>query len=83
MNEERRTSIPKVALICVLLLTVGVVQMGTAVARTAEGELLVFQGAKVYTSPTASPITNGIVVVRNGRIDAVVATACRFLAGHG
>jgi imidazolonepropionase-like amidohydrolase len=41
------------------------------VAMAADGSDLVLQGGKVYASPTANPIDNAMVLIRNGRIVAV------------
>jgi imidazolonepropionase-like amidohydrolase len=40
-------------------------------ARAAETRALVLSGAKVYLSPDAAPIANGVVVIRNEKITAV------------
>ena len=39
--------------------------------RSAPGGQLVLTGSTVYVSPTAKPITNGVVLIRNGKIAAV------------
>jgi imidazolonepropionase-like amidohydrolase len=46
---------------------------GTRFAHSsAEGESVeVFEGAKVYTSPTEPPIENGTIVIRGGKVEAV------------
>ena len=41
------------------------------VATAAEDPDLVLQGGKVYPSPTASPIDNAVVLIRDGRIAGV------------
>lgn len=38
--------------------------------RSVENKHLALVGAKIYPSPTATPITNGVVLIRNGRIIA-------------
>jgi imidazolonepropionase-like amidohydrolase len=40
-------------------------------AREIEGPVLVLRGGKVYPSPTASPIDDAVVLIRNGEIAAV------------
>jgi imidazolonepropionase-like amidohydrolase len=40
-------------------------------AMAADNPDLVLQGGKVYSSPTANPVENAIVLIRNGRIVAV------------
>jgi imidazolonepropionase-like amidohydrolase len=37
----------------------------------ADGKTLALVGAKIYPSPTAAPIANGVVLVRDGKIAAV------------
>jgi imidazolonepropionase-like amidohydrolase len=44
---------------------------GSTVATAAQAPDLALQGGKVYSSPTASPIDNAVVLIRNGRITAV------------
>lgn len=39
--------------------------------RSGENNRLALVGAKIYPSPNAPPITNGVVLIRNGRIVAV------------
>jgi imidazolonepropionase-like amidohydrolase len=38
---------------------------------STENNRLALTGAKIYPSPTAPPITNGVVLIQNGRITAV------------
>jgi imidazolonepropionase-like amidohydrolase len=52
-------------LISILIAAHGYAQPGPA------GRELAFAGAKIYVSPTAAPIEDGIVLIRNGRIAAV------------
>jgi imidazolonepropionase-like amidohydrolase len=40
-------------------------------AASADPEVVAFVGAKIYTSPTDPPISNGIVVVHSEKIEAV------------
>ncbi len=35
------------------------------------GDAVALRGAKVYTTPDADPVINGVVVIRDGRIAAV------------
>lgn len=39
--------------------------------RSAPGSRLVLTGGTIYVSPTEDPITNGVVLIRNGKIAAV------------
>jgi imidazolonepropionase-like amidohydrolase len=39
--------------------------------RSGETKRLALVGAKIYPSPTAPPITNGVVLIQNGRITVV------------
>ncbi len=39
--------------------------------RSGENNRLALVGAKIYPSPTAPPITNGVVLIKNGRIIVV------------
>jgi imidazolonepropionase-like amidohydrolase len=41
---------------------------GTILAADKTGPDLVLVGAKVYSSPTAAPIENGVIVIRDGKI---------------
>src|SRR5262245_1411077 len=45
--------------------------LGPPAFAAAETETLVVSGAKIYPSPDTAPITNGVVVMRNGKITAV------------
>jgi imidazolonepropionase-like amidohydrolase len=49
-------------------LLIGLIGPGS---MAADGSVLVLQGAKVYASPTASPIDNAVVLIRNGHIVSV------------
>ena len=42
-----------------------------SVAMAYDGPDLVLQGGKIYSSPTASPVDNAVVLIQNGRIAAV------------
>src|SRR5580704_19576144 len=55
-------------------LLIGLIGPGSIAAdgfMAADGSDLVLQGAKVYASPTASPIDNAVVLIRNGHIVSV------------
>jgi imidazolonepropionase-like amidohydrolase len=54
--------------VLVFAIFLGLVDTG---ATAAQGPELALQGGKVYSSPTASPIDNAVVLIRNGRIWAV------------
>ncbi len=43
-------------------------------AASADAEVIAFVGAKIYTSPTDPPISNGTVVIRGEKIEAVGKT---------
>jgi imidazolonepropionase-like amidohydrolase len=45
--------------------------LGPPACAAAETETLVVSGAKIYPSPDTAPITNGVVVMRSGKIAAV------------
>ena len=45
-----------------------------SVAASADAEVVAFVGAKIYTSPTDPPISNGAVVIRGEKIAAVGKT---------
>ncbi len=45
-----------------------------SVAASADAEVVAFVGAKIYTSPTDPPISNGTVVIRGEKIAAVGKT---------
>jgi hypothetical protein len=34
----------------------------------ADNQSLALTGAKIYTSPTATPLANGVILIRNGKI---------------
>src|ERR1700754_2358742 len=50
---------------------VGDVTVGGDVALAGDGALV---GARIYPSPTAAPIENGTVLIRNGKITGVGST---------
>jgi imidazolonepropionase-like amidohydrolase len=57
---------------------------GFAVASTREAlpaESLVLKGARIYASPTDSPIEEGVVVIRDGKIAAVGSSGVALPAG--
>jgi imidazolonepropionase-like amidohydrolase len=54
-----------------LLLVALLLSHATLAAAAMEGHDLVLQGAKVYPSPTATPIDNAVVLIQHGRIVAV------------
>jgi len=45
--------------------------IGRGQTNASEDDALALTGAKIYTSPTASPIANGVILVRNGKIASV------------
>jgi cytosine/adenosine deaminase-related metal-dependent hydrolase len=47
-------------------------RQGTTAEQTSNGSL-VLRGATIYTAPDSSPIRDGVVIVRNGKIEAVGA----------
>src|SRR5580704_9367244 len=48
-----------------------VLRLGVPVATAAEDPSLVLQGGKVYASPTAAPVEDAALLIRDGRIAAV------------
>jgi len=54
-----------------LNILLAVALLSGSLAGIATGQELVLQGAKVYPSPTASPIENAVVLIENGRIAGV------------
>jgi imidazolonepropionase-like amidohydrolase len=56
--------------ITLLLITILIISHGYGQRTTAHSGLALV-GARIYTSPTAAPIEDGIVLIRNGRIAAV------------
>jgi imidazolonepropionase-like amidohydrolase len=61
----------KVGIGVVLAIPLLLINSGLPVAAAAEGPGLVLQGGKVYVSPTAAPIENAVLFIRDGRIAAV------------
>jgi len=54
-----------------LLAVVLLFGLSTGIATALEGPELVLRGAKVYPSPTASPVENAVVLLENGQIAGV------------
>ena len=54
--------------LALLIFFLGIVRGQTTVA---DNQALLLTGVKIYTSPTASPITSGAVLIRNGKIVSV------------
>ena len=57
--------------VCLLLAVPLLLSHIGPVAKAAERPDLVLQGGKVYPSPTANPIDNAVVLIRDGQIAAV------------
>jgi imidazolonepropionase-like amidohydrolase len=59
--------------IAIFCLAVLILFLGIARVRTtaADSESLALTGAKIYTSPTAAPLANGVILIRNGKIVSV------------
>src|SRR4051812_15463098 len=58
--------------LCLLVLTSGFLRRAVAQSAPAgEGGALALVGARIYPSPTAKPIDDGVVLIRGGRIVAV------------
>jgi imidazolonepropionase-like amidohydrolase len=50
--------------------------------RSGENNRLALVGAKIYPSPTTQPITNGVVLIKNGRISVVGEKRRVKIPGH-
>jgi imidazolonepropionase-like amidohydrolase len=59
---------------CILLTFVLSMVRIHSTAASADPEVVAFVGAKIYTSPSDPPISDGIVVVRGEKIEAVAKT---------
>jgi len=71
MNRRRPTlAIGFIGLIFVF----SMVRIHSSSAASAGADVLAFVGAKIYTSPTDPPISNGTVVIRGEKIEAVGKT---------
>ena len=64
-------AVAKITAAAILLVTALAVILNNKMAPAVEARMLVLSGAKVYPSPDADPIANGVVVVRNEKIAAV------------
>jgi imidazolonepropionase-like amidohydrolase len=71
-----------VASVIVALAILLITEAAPLAARAAPDDTLVLVGAKIYPSPAAEAIPNGIVVVRNGKI-AVVGKSEDVTVPHG
>ena len=69
---NRRLSVLAVSLIAAILV-LSMLRIHPA-AASADAEVVAFVGAKIYTSPTDPPISNGTVVIRGEKIAAVGKT---------
>jgi imidazolonepropionase-like amidohydrolase len=54
--------------LAVLILFLGIAWVQT---NAADNQSLALTGAKIYTSPTASPLANGVILIRDGKIVSV------------
>jgi len=77
---NRRLSVLAVSLIAAILV-LSMLRIHPA-AASADAEVVAFVGAKIYTSPTDPPISNGTVVIRgekdrSGRQDGHTAHSSR------
>jgi imidazolonepropionase-like amidohydrolase len=69
MNRRISIAVGFIALILVLSIT-----RIHSTAASADAEVVAFVGAKIYTSPTDPPISNGTVIIRGEKIEAVGKT---------
>jgi imidazolonepropionase-like amidohydrolase len=70
-------TLPKIlqVLLCASVLLAFTAQSSSAQPAAGEQAQLVLHGGTIYPSPTADPIRDGVIVIRDGRISAVGASS--------
>src|SRR5262245_1459120 len=72
---------PLARLLIVALTAAAVVAMARPITSQAPTPGLALRGATIYPAPQSAPIRNGVVITRNGRIEAVGSTEVTIPAG--